>query len=239
MAGGLGGLFFVLIIMPAALRFNFLNSAIIIDKLRPASSADEPAQAEIKREISIAPETQTEEVIKKTRENIVAVKSYQGGSLIRYGSGVVVTQDGLIVTLNSVVPPEATSYQVASEDKIWTGKVVRRDARKKLALIKISETALRPVTFNDQETRVGSTLVAVGKITQLQKTEIFSYKMFVNMIDRQNKRILLDGQYQNFLGGAGLFGEDGAMHGLIYIDGRAIKALPSVFVQDFISGYLK
>lgn len=234
--GGLGGAVFLLGIAPTAYKYNFLNSAKLIDQVLPAREIQK-----VKEEIItfVSEEKKSETAISKSRDSVVAVKSFRGGLLIRFGSGVVFTQDGLIVTANQVVPEGATNYQVISDDKILNAKVVLRSVLKNLALLKVSDDSLKPADFSGGDLKVGNIVFVVGKLALLQKPELFANRAFVSLIDNQSKKIVLDGRYENYLSGAGLVSDNGNFRGLIYVDGERIIALPSTFVEEFAKNYLK
>ncbi len=235
-AGGLGGAFFVLAILPLTYRMNFFGSARLIDQILPAREVKK-----VEKEVItfISEEKEAEEAIGKSQDSIVAIKSYQGGSLARFGSGIVITQDGLILTVNQVVPQGATDYQVFNGDKILKATVVLRSTVRNLALLKVSDENLKPASFNEENLKLGNGVFIIGKLAALQKVEPFVNKAFVSFVDSQNRKIILDGRYENYLSGAGLVSGNGSFRGLAYIDGERIIALPSSFVKEFIDGYLK
>ena len=88
------------------------------------------------------------------------------------GSGFVISADGFIVTNNHVVE-DATQIKVKFADgKEWPGKVVGRDPKTDLALIKINPDAgLSSLTLGDSDAlKVGEWVVAVGSPFGLEQT---------------------------------------------------------------------
>ena len=233
--GGTVGAFLVLLFLSLTYQFNFLGTASLIDKLLPAREVEK-----VEREVVtfVSEEKEAEEAIKKSQDSIVAIKSYQGGKIIRYGSGIAVTQDGLILTVNQVVPPEATGYQVFVGDRILKASVIYRGSLRNLALLKVSDGSLKPAAFNEEELKPGKTGFIIGKLNLLQKTELFVNRTFVNLVDSQNKKIKLDGKYEDYLSGSA-FISGGAFRGMVYVDGGSIIAIPSAFAGEFIKSYLK
>ncbi len=226
----------MLVILPLTYRANFFGSARVIDKILPAREVKK-----VEKEVItfVSEEKEAGEAISKSQDSIVAIKSYQGGSLIRFGSGIAITQDGLIVTVNQVVPQNATDYQIFTGDKILRASVVLRSTAKNLALLKISDESLKPASFDEDNLKIGNNVFIIGKLTALQKLEPFVNKAFVSFVDSRNRRIILDGRYENYLSGASLISGNGSFRGLAYIDGERIIALPSTFVEDFVKSYLK
>ena len=79
------------------------------------------------------------------------------------GSGVIIRQDGYIVTNNHVVD-NATSVQVTlNNNKTYDAKVIGTDPATDVALIKIEETGLPVLQFADSdELRLGEWVLAIG-----------------------------------------------------------------------------
>jgi len=79
------------------------------------------------------------------------------------GSGVIMTQDGYIVTNNHVIA-KATEISVTLSDKrTFKGKVVGADPQTDVAVIKIDGTGLPTAPFGDSDQiKVGDTVMAFG-----------------------------------------------------------------------------
>jgi len=87
------------------------------------------------------------------------------------GSGFFISADGYAVTNNHVVD-HATSVEVTTDDgKTYTAKVIGRDQKADLALIKIDGRGDFPfVKFADKAPRIGDWVVAVGNPFGLSET---------------------------------------------------------------------
>jgi serine protease Do len=87
------------------------------------------------------------------------------------GSGVIISNDGYIVTNNHVID-KADELEVTLDDKrVYKAKVIGTDPSTDLALIKIDETGLpvMPITNSDQ-VKVGQWVLAVGNPFNLEST---------------------------------------------------------------------
>ncbi len=94
----------------------------------------------------------------RLRASTVAVRLGRAGA----GSGVVWSTDGTIIT-NAHVARSARAEVVLADERRFAARVVRRDERRDLALLKIDADGLAPVEVRDPTTlRVGEVLVAVG-----------------------------------------------------------------------------
>ena len=106
------------------------------------------------------------------------------------GSGVIISEDGYIVTNNHVVA-EASEITVMLNDKReYKAKVISTDPSSDLAVIQIKASGLPFLTFGDSDAlRVGEWVLAVGNPFNLESTVtagIVSAKGRQNIIDRDN-----------------------------------------------------
>jgi S1-C subfamily serine protease len=98
---------------------------------------------------------------------------FGGGSpqtQVSSGSGVIFTADGYIVTNNHVVET-AEKIQVNYNKKVYDAELIGTDPSTDLAVLKIKETNLRPVTLGSSKSlAVGEWVVAVGNPFSLSST---------------------------------------------------------------------
>ena len=79
------------------------------------------------------------------------------------GSGVIISEDGYIVTNNHVVEGAEKLTVTLNDDSEYNARVIGTDPNTDVALIKISATGLHPVTFaNSDNVKVGEWALAVG-----------------------------------------------------------------------------
>ncbi len=79
------------------------------------------------------------------------------------GSGVIVTDDGYILTNNHVVDDADQVYIRTSDNRKIDAKVVGKDPKTDLAVIKINAKGLKPIVIgNSDKLRVGEWVIAIG-----------------------------------------------------------------------------
>ncbi len=86
------------------------------------------------------------------------------------GTGVVLYEEGIIVTNNHVIAPNnrvadeiLVRFDVADDARVYKGEVISRVVEEDLALIRINGSAPFPtVTMSDAEPMLGETVIAIG-----------------------------------------------------------------------------
>jgi serine protease Do len=79
------------------------------------------------------------------------------------GSGVVVSDEGYILTNNHVIDKADKIFVRTFDDRRLEAKVVGADAKTDIAVIKIDDSKLRPLSFgNSDKIRVGEWVIAIG-----------------------------------------------------------------------------
>jgi serine protease Do len=87
------------------------------------------------------------------------------------GSGVIVSQDGYIVTNNHVIEGASAIEVTLNDGRAFEAEVIGRDPNTDLALLKIDEKDLPYIQFGDSdELRVGQWVLAVGNPMNLAST---------------------------------------------------------------------
>jgi serine protease Do len=87
------------------------------------------------------------------------------------GSGVIISQNGYIVTNNHVIDGAQSISISMNNNKTYNAKVVGADPSTDIALLKIEETNLPTVTFGDSDAlKIGEWVLAVGNPFDLTST---------------------------------------------------------------------
>ena len=109
------------------------------------------------------------EIAKKVKPSVVGIVTYtvEDGeiSVIGQGSGIIMTEDGYLIT-NSHVVGNSKNYNVrvvTYEEEVYDAVVIGYDTKTDLAAVKVEATGLVPAEFGDSDAlEVGDTVVAIG-----------------------------------------------------------------------------
>ncbi len=98
------------------------------------------------KEIIIQENTALVEAVEKAEKTVVAVKTKTKAGQILQGSGLVVTSDGLIITLAELVP-QGSDFNFLIDSNPVLFQILKRDLNENLALVKISDAVLTTTSF--------------------------------------------------------------------------------------------
>jgi serine protease Do len=118
------------------------------------------------------------------------------------GSGVIISKDGYILTNNHVVVNESgnaadTIMVQLADEREFEAKLIGRDARTDIALLKIEAEDLPFVSMADSsKLRVGDIVFAIGNPLGVGQTTTMG---IVSAIGRSNLGLLGSGGYENFI----------------------------------------
>lgn len=111
------------------------------------------------------------------KPSIVEIHTYEDaiqktfGNHIGSGSGIVITEDGFIVTNAHVLRADGVHTVTSVEGKVYDAKIVGRDSKTDIAVIKVEGAKLTPATLGDSdEAIVGEQVLAIGNPASLSFT---------------------------------------------------------------------
>lgn len=227
-AGAIGGFLAELLVVPFLLRVNFLGASFLTNLIgRPQ------ILTKIEERTIVAPQADYFfEAISEVKNRIVAIQSFRGGELIRSGSGLILTRDGMIVTTNAVATATADIFQVISGGKILKGSIVLRDYAKNLVLLSVAENDWAVAGFSDELPKIASNQMIVGKVARFSKDDLLVSTALVNQVDSEHKVFKISAPYDLNLYGAALVNNQAKILGLIdFKNGRAEVILAPVILE--------
>ncbi|MBI2041461.1 MAG: serine protease [Candidatus Nealsonbacteria bacterium] len=102
------------------------------------------------------------EVAEKAAKTVVAVKSKDKDGAILEGSGLIVTNDGFLVTLAELLP-QGSNFAFYAGEKWPNYQVLKRDLKNNLALVKVEGQGLPTAGFADLENmKIGERVFLAG-----------------------------------------------------------------------------
>ena len=211
----------------------FANS--IKDKAKGVAGTNIPVQTVSKDSGSMS----VSNVVKACRDSVVQITSSSSqssssndmlgmfglgdgnGSGEAVGSGVIITTDGYIVTNNHVVDGFDTFKVALSDESEYDAKLIGKDAKTDLAVLKIEKSGLTASSFGKSSSlEVGDEVVAIGNpLGELTGTVTNG---IVSALDRS---VEISGQTMNLIqtnasinegnSGGGLFDKNGLLIGIV------------------------
>ena len=197
----------------------------------------------------------TSEIVKKTADSVVEIstESVVTGSFAQQyvqqgaGSGVIISQDGYILTNNHVING-ANSVKVRLRDGTeYDATIIGSDSDNDIALLKVNATGLSPATFGDSNSlAVGDYVVAIGNpLGELGGTVtdgiISALARKVTIEDTQMTLLQTNAQVNPGNSGGGLFNANGELIGIVNAKQSATEvegiafAIPINNVLDILS----
>lgn len=108
----------------------------------------------------------TEGVASVVRPSIVEIYTYSDSrhtTIVGSGSGVIISEDGYIVTNTHVLDADGYHTVTTSDDKVYNAKIIGRDAKTDIAILKVEADNLQAATLgNSDEVVVGEQVMAIG-----------------------------------------------------------------------------
>ena len=108
----------------------------------------------------------TEGIAVAVRPSIVEIYTYSDSThqeLLGTGSGVIISDDGYIITNAHVLKSDCFHVVVTSDDKKYDATIIGRDSKTDLAVVKIDAHSLSAATLGDSdEVMVGEQVMAIG-----------------------------------------------------------------------------
>ncbi|MEG0540739.1 MAG: trypsin-like peptidase domain-containing protein [Angelakisella sp.] len=132
------------------------------------------------------------DIFKKVSPTVVGIVSYVqgnpyiGGGTQEQGSGIIMSEDGYIITNAHVVANASEIEVVLADGKTYDGTVIGMDIPTDLAVVKIEATGLIPAEFgNSEQMEVGERVVAIGNPGGLQ----FASSLTVGYVSALNRSL--------------------------------------------------
>ena len=196
--------------------------------------AELPCEVTEVKKVVVSENTALQEAVEKVKNVLVGVRTKTKKGKVLEGSGMIVTSDGLIVTLADLIP-QGSKFSFYVEGKWVPFQILKRDLKNNLALIKVEKTGLSTVGFADlSELKIGQRVFLLGihfekerKPKKIVNEGIIKYfdsnGIYTNIFER------------SILRGSPLFDIKGNVVGLSLIEAEGeVRAIPISKIKTFI-----
>jgi S1-C subfamily serine protease len=166
------------------------------------------------REVLIKDEVSLSDVIEKLNSAIVKVVSIDSKGNKTMGFGVIITSDGLMVTLNDLLPI-GSSLSFSINDKYFNFEILKRDKDNNISLVKLGGDNFKTIVFAKEE------ILTLGRKIFLQGENLINEGVIRSLSDKYIETNIYDNKETR---GAPVFDVRGSLIGISNInkEGRVI-----------------
>ena len=176
-----------------------------------------------------------EKIISENSSISVSIQVFQENKVVRQGSGIIVSSDGLVVTVADLSATGAV-YQVFYGDKILVGTVVSRDYSRNLLLIKTDYAYPNVVDLSHKNYDNGQEVVLVGKLLDFAKPTTYSQRGTISYVT--DKSVLIDTVVSKNLYGHAIINRESNFLGLSYVRNGRVNLVRTNAIQNFLQEYI-
>ena len=178
-----------------------------------------------------------EKIVAKLSPSLVGIQVFKDNKIVRQGSGIVVSSDGLVVTTTDLLISDAI-YQISYDDKILKGLVMAKDYKFNLILLKVSGLNSSIADLDKSaDYKSGQEILLIGKLFDLSKPISASQKGTISYIT--NKTIILDTTLSSYLYGFGVADTKGKFRGITYVRNGKVNLVKAELIETFFNYYIE
>lgn len=193
------------------------------------------------------------EIYEKVSPSVVVVvgEARSGASI---GTGVIMSDDGYIITNEHVISDAQTLYIITHDEFYYSARIVDMDSDSDIALLKVEAENLQPAKFGDSESvKIGESVVSIGTPYGIEYAQtvtngiISGIRSGVYVNNRKIELLQTNAQLNPGNSGGPLINEYGQVIGIncskIMSDGVDTYegmgfSIPTAHVQVIINGFL-
>jgi len=195
---------------------------------------ERPVYVTERKEIIIEENTALKNAVEKVEKTVVGIKTTSKEKILN-GSAMILTSDGLIVTLAELVP-QGSEFLFFVEGQPSPYQILKRDLTNNLALIKLEQNNLPTVGFADlNKIKTGERIFLIGTIYGVKEFTRGVNEGVVSYFDENliSTNIL----ERNTMAGSPLFNIKGEFLGLATIDYWGIVGIIPVDIIRTFAGF--
>jgi len=191
-----------------------------------------PTHITEKKEIVIEENTALQDAVTKVERVVVGVRTKTKTGVLE-GSGLIITADGLMVVFSNLVP-QGGDFTFFVDGETSAYQILKRDAKKNLALIKLKKENLSTVGFAEfGSLRFGQRVFLVASVLENNNLGKVVNEGIIKTYDKDliKTNILEEKELQ----GSPLFNIKGELVGLNIINSKGeVSAIPITKIREFI-----
>jgi len=225
LGGLISGLIFQIFVFPYLLVSPYLADFQFVKNFKEGKIV-----INTKEEIIVQESVVLEEAISKIEKVVVGIQTKTSEKTIS-GSGLVVTSDGLVVTLSELVPVGGSVIVFIDGEKIKP-QIVKRDSANNLILLQIDKSNLKTCGFsNSEDVKLGERVFLLG--ISLSTLKSIVNEGIIKYFDEDNiKTNIFE---TSSLRGSPLFNIESDLVGLNTIDSAGkVIAIPIEKIKAFV-----
>lgn len=192
---------------------------------------ERPVYVTERKEITIEENTALRNAVERVEKTVIGIKSTSKENILT-GSAMVLTSDGLIITLAELVP-QGSEFLFFIEGEPSNYQILKRDLTSNLALIKLEQSSLPTVGFADlNKVRTGERIFLIGTIYGVKE---FTRGVNEGIVSYFNKNLISTNILEkSTMAGSPLFNIKGELLGLATIDyWGVVSIIPVDVIRDF------
>ena len=191
-----------------------------------------PVYISERKEVYIQENLALKNGIEKVEKAVIGVRTETQAGKILEGSGLILTTDGLVVTLAELVP-QGSVFNFFLDGKRASFQILKRDLKNNLALIKIEEKNLPTVSFADLgKIKLGERVFLVGAVFEKAGLKRTVNEGIIKTFDENS--IQTNILEENNLIGSSLFDIEGNVLGINTIDKEGkVVTVPISKIKSF------
>jgi S1-C subfamily serine protease len=191
----------------------------------------QPIYVTERKTVTLRENVALQDAVEKVEKVVVAVKSKTLEGKVLKGGGLVVTADGLIITLAELVP-QGSDFYFYVDEKWPSYQILRR--KNNLALVKVGEEKLQTCGFADlKKTRLGERVFLVGfDFSTTTPQKVVNQGIIKSFGENSIQTNIFE---KATMAGSPLFDIEGKVVGLCTVDEEGqVSAIPITTIRHFI-----
>lgn len=226
--GAIGGILVQVLILPSLAEIPFFENFPFVKQFKEREMVVNKTE-----EIIIQENTALSRAIEQVEKVVVGVRTKTKTGKIIEGSGLIVTNDGLLVTLADLMPP-GSDFSFFVEGKEVEFGDIKRDPKGVFVSVKLKKENLPTLSFADLgKVKLGERVFLVGAIFEKGVPQRIVNSGIVKSFSQD---FIKTNIFENYLLlGSPLFDIEGRVLGLNTIDSQGkVIAIPSYKIKEFL-----